>query len=153
MRTVVVQVLAFFYPIYKEVVQRTVGNEFQCTQGVGYTFEVVALSVSEVVHRVSFPGSTRTVVRMFHHAIDNRVAEVHVGTCHVNFGTEHHGAFLYLAGIHLLEQFECFLDGAVTVRAFHTGLGRSAFLSGNLLGCLLVDICFAFFDEADGEVP
>lgn len=123
----VVQVLAFFYPIYKEVVQRTVGNEFQCTQGVGYTFEVVALSVSEVVHRVSFPGSTRTVVRMFHHAIDNRVAEVHVGTCHVNFGTEHHGAFFNLSGVHFLEQVESLFNGAVTVRAFYSGLGRSTF--------------------------
>ena len=128
-------------------------NKLQCTQRVGYTFKVVALSVSEVIHRVSLPCSTRTVVRMLPDAIDNRVAEVHVGACHVNLGTEHHGAFFNLSGVHFLEQFECFLDGAVTVRAFHTGLGRSAFLSGNLLGGLLVDICFAFFDEADGEVP
>ena len=83
-RTMVVQILAFFHPIYEQVVQRTVRNKLQCTQRVGYTFKVVALSVSEIIHRVSLPCSTRTVVRMLHNAIDNRVAEVHVGACHVN---------------------------------------------------------------------
>ena len=90
---------------------------------------------------------------MLHDAIDNRVAEVHVGACHVNLGTEHHGAFFNLSGVHFLEQVESLFNGAVTVRAFYSGLGRSTFLSGDLFGCLLVDIRFALFDEADGEVP
>ena len=109
--------------------------------------------MSEVIHRICLPGSARTVVRMFHHTIDNRVAEVHVGACHVNLGTKHHGPFLNLAGVHLLKQFEGLFNGAVAVRTLYAGLGRGTFLSGNLFGCLFVNVCFALFDEADGEVP
>ena len=55
--------------------------------------------------------------------------------------------------VHLLEQIQCFFDRTVAVGTFHTGLGGSSFLGGNLLGSLFVDVCLALFDEADSEVP
>ena len=128
-------------------------HKFKCAQRMSHSFEEVTLSVGEVIHRISFPGSTRTVVRMFHHAIDNRVAEVHVGTCHVNFGTEHHGAFFDLAAIHFLKKFEALFDRTVPVRTLNTCLGRSTFLLCNQFGTLFVDICFSLLNQADSEVP
>ena len=153
MRAVIVKVFAFLHPIHEEVVERTVGHKLQCAERVRHAFEEVALSVGEVVHRISLPSGTRAMVRMLHYTVDDGVAEVHVGACHVYLGTEHHGAFLNLTAVHLLEQIQCFFDRAVAVGTFHTGLGGSSFLGGNLLGSLFVDVCLAFFDEADSEVP
>ena len=120
---------------------------------MGDAFEEVALSVGEVIHGVGFPRGARAVVRVFDDAVDDGVAEVHVGVGHVDFGAEHHGAFFYLAAVHPLEQFEVFFDRAVAVGAFRAGLGGGAFLGGNLFRSLFVDVGFAFFNQADGEVP
>ena len=128
MGAVIIQILTLFYPVYKEIIERTVGNKFQCTERVRYTFKVVTLSVSEVIHRIGLPRCTSTVMRMVHYAIDDRIAEVHIRVCHINLGTKHHSAFCYFTCIHFLEQGEAFLYRAVTVRAFHPRLGRSAFL-------------------------
>ena len=152
-RAVVVQVLAFFHPVYKQVVQGAVGHKLQRAERVGHPFEIIALPVGEVIHRVCLPRVTRAVVRSLHHTVDNRVAEVHVRACHVNLGTEHHLAFLYLAGVHLLEQVEAFFHGAVAVRAFRSRLGRRTLLRRYLFRGLFVHIRFPFLDEADGEVP
>ena len=128
-------------------------NEFQCTQRVCHTFEEVALSVGEVIHRVSLPGIAGAVVRVLHYTIDDRVAEVHIGAGHINLGTEHHLAFLDFAGVHLLEQSEAFFDRTVAVWAFCTRLGRSALLCGDVFRRLFVDVSLAFLNQADGKVP
>ena len=152
-RTVIIQILSFFHPVYKKIVERTVRNEFQRTERMGYAFEVVALSMCEVIHRISFPSGARAMVRMVHYTVNDGIAEVHVRIRHVNLGTEHHGTFCYFTCIHFLEQGEAFFYRAVAVGTFHTRLGRSTFLLCYLLGCLFVNICFTFFNEADGKVP
>lgn len=70
-----------------------------------------------------------------------------------NLGTENHLSLLNFAGVHLLEQLKALLDGTVAVWTVCTRLCRSTFLLGNLLGCLLVNICLALLDELDGEIP
>ena len=153
MGAVIVEVFAFLHPVHEEVVERTVGHKLQCAERVCHAFEEVALPVGKVVHRISLPSGARAMVRMLHYTVDDRVAEVHVGACHVYLGAEHHGTFLNLAAVHFLEQVQCFFDRTVAVGTFHTGLGGSSFLGGNLLGSLFVDVCLALFDEADSEVP
>ena len=46
-----------------------------------------------------------TVVRSLYHTINSRVAEVHVGACHVSFCPVHHFAFFYFTAVHFVEQF------------------------------------------------
>ena len=118
-----------------------------------YSFKEVALSVCEVIHRVSLPCVTGTVVRSFYHTVDNRVAEVHVRVGHVNLGTQYHLAFFNFSGIHFLEQFQAFLNRAVTIRTFRSRLGRSTFLGCNFFRGLFVYIRLSFFDKTDSEVP
>ena len=120
---------------------------------MSHPFEEVALTVREVIHRVGFPCSAGTVMRVFHHTINNRVAEVHIRVGHIDFGAKHHSALFNLSTIHFLEKFETFFNRTVAVRAFHTRLGRSAFLLRDLFGALFVDICFTFLNQTDGEVP
>ena len=107
----------------------------------------------EVVHRIGLPFRARTVVRVLHDAVDDRVAEVHVRVGHVDFGSQDHRALLNLATVHLEEEGHVLLDRPVAVGAVRARLGRRAFLGCDLLGRLLVDIGLAFLDQADGEVP
>ena len=127
--------------------------EFQRTDGVGDAFEVVALSVSEVIHRVSSPLATCAVVVLVDDTIDDRVTEVHVGVCHVDFGTKYHSTFRHRTAVHLFEEFEAFLHRAIAIRTVRTGLSRRALLCSDFFAGLLVNVGFAFLDETYGEIP
>ena len=109
------------HPGYEQVVKRTVLHKLKCAEAVCYAFQIVALAMGEVVHGVGVPLVSGTDVGDVQHAVDQRVAEVHVGVCHVNFGSEHHLARLHVSAVHLLEQGEAFLYGAVAVRALRSG--------------------------------
>ncbi len=97
----VVQVLVVLHPVYQQIVQRTVRYEFERAERVRHAFEIVALAMGEIVHGIGLPFVAGAVVRMVYHTVDNGVAEVHVRTGHVNFGTQHHLAFGNFARIHL----------------------------------------------------
>ena len=64
-----------------------------------------------------------------------------------------HGTFFNLTAVHLTKKLKALCDGAVTIRTFHTRLGRSTFLLSYLFGRLLVNISFSFLNKADGEIP
>ena len=117
------------------------------------TLEVVALAVRKVIHRVCLPLLAGAVVCCLYDAVYDRVAEVHVGACHVYLGTQHHLTLLNLASVHLLEQFKALFDWTVTVGAVCAGLCGCTLLLGNLLCALLVDIRLALLDEFDGKIP
>ena len=80
-------------------------------------FEVIALTVGKVVHRIHVPLAPRTMVRMrSDNAVHDRVTEVHVGVRHVYLGTEHHLPLLYLTVLHGLEQAQVLLHRTISVR-------------------------------------
>ena len=87
------------------------------------------------------------------HAIHDGVAEVHVGRSHIDLGTENHLAGGHVAGVHLAEEAQALLGGTVAIERILSGLRRRAFLGGNLLGGLLVDIGTALLDAPFGKVP
>ena len=152
-RAVVFEVVAFFKLVDKVIVERAVGHKLEGADRVGHAFEVVALSMCEVVHGIGFPLRARAVVFLIDDAVDDGVAEVHVGVRHVDLGAEHHRAFGQFAAVHLLKQGEAFLDGAVAEGAFGAGLRGRAFLLRDFLASLLIYVSLALFDEPHGEVP
>ena len=149
----VAQVLSVFQFVNEVVVERTVGNKFQGTDGVGDSFKVVALSMSEVIHGVSLPFVARAVMTAVDDAINHRVAEVHIGVGHINLGAKHHAALGHLAAVHLLEQGQALFDGTVAIGTFCSGLSRCTFLGRHFFAGLFVDIGFTFLDEFYGKVP
>ena len=155
--TIVAQIVCCIVLLLEEVdkliVQRTMGYKLQGTDRVGYTFKVVALSVGKVVHRIAVPLGACTVVWSLDNTIDDRVAEVHVGIGHIEFGTQHHASFYRLGSVHLLEECKAFLYRAVTIRACCTGSGRSSLLFCNLFRSLLVDVGMSVLDHPDGKIP
>ena len=56
---------------------------------MGDTFEIVALSVGKVVHGVGIPFIASANVWDVKYAVDERVAEEHVGMRHVYLGTKY----------------------------------------------------------------
>ena len=74
----------------KVVVKRTVRHKFECTNRVSNAFEIVRLTMSEVVHRIYLPPIAGAMVRVLDDAIHNRVAEVHIRRCHIDFCAQHH---------------------------------------------------------------
>ena len=90
---------------------------------------------------------------MFYDAVNDRVAEVHIGVSHIYLGTQHHSSFFYFSIVHFLEQFQIFFNGTVAVRTFHTRLCRCTFLGSNLFAGLFVDVCFSFFNQPYGKIP
>ena len=128
-------------------------HKFQCAERVGNPLEIVTLSVGKVIHRVCLPFSASMWMWVVHYTIDDRVAEVHVGARHINFGTKHHLAFLYLTRVHHFKQTQVLFYRTVTIRTVSDWLGRSALLCGNLLRGLFVNICLALLDQHHGKVP
>ena len=107
----------------------------------------------EVVHGVCVPFIACTPVRHVQDTIHNRVAEVHVGACHVYLGTENHLARFYVATVHLAEKAQALFCRTVAVGAVLSGFGRGAFLLGNLLRCLLINVCTACCYAPLGKIP
>ena len=64
-------------------------DKLQRAERMGDTFEVVALTVCEVIHRVGVPLVPGAEVRDVEYAIDEWVTEEHVGVGHVDLGTQH----------------------------------------------------------------
>ena len=123
------------------------------TDRVRYTFEIVGLTVRKVVHRIDLPFRACTVVRMRgDDTVHDRITEMHVRIRHIDLRTEYHLTFLYLAALHSLKETQVFFYRTVAVRRSYTGFGRRTFLLCDLLGCLLIHVSFALFDEHDGEV-
>ena len=127
--------------------------ELERTDRVRYALEIVGLPVCEIVHRIDIPLAACTVVRMSgDDTIHDRVTEVHVRIGHVNLGTEHHLAILYLATLHSLEETQVLLDRTIAERRSYTRFGRRTFLFGYLLGSLLVHISLTLLDKTDSQV-
>ena len=128
-------------------------HELESAYRMRHAFEIVALSVCEVIHRISMPFRSCAVVRCLYDSIHDRVAEVHVRVCHVELCAQHHRTLHSLRSVHLVEKFQAFLHRSVSVRRLHSSLCRRAFLLGNLLACLFVYVCLSVFNHPYGEVP
>ena len=89
--------------------------------------------MGKVVHGVCVPLGTCAVVWNLDDAIDDRIAEVHVGVGHIQFGTQHHAALNSLGSVHLLKQAQVLLNRTIAERTGSTRLCGGTLLLGNLL--------------------
>ena len=156
-RTVIVQYVIAAIHLLQEVdelvVEWTVRNKLQGTDRVGNTLEIVALSVCEVVHWISVPLGTCTVVRSLDDAVHDWVAEVHVWISHVKLRTKYHTSFYSLRSVHFLKEGKAFLNRTVAIWAGSTRGSRSTLLGCNFLSSLLVDISMSLLDHPYSKLP
>ena len=134
------------------VIERTVDVELQRADGVGDMLDGIALAVGVVVHRVDAPLVAGAVMVRELDAVQQRVAEHHVGMGHVDLRAEDLLPFRVLAGLHLAEEPEVLLRGAVAPGARGAGLVHGAAVQADLLLRLVIDIGESPFDQVLGPL-
>ena len=60
--------------------------KLQRTNGMRNPLEIIALSMGKIVHGISFPFASRTMMFFINNSVNNRITKVHVGMCHIYFG-------------------------------------------------------------------
>ena len=131
----------------KPIVQRTVNIELQRTDRVSDLLDRVALTVCIVVHRVDAPLAARTVVISVDNAVHNRVAEQHIGVCHIDLSTQYTATVLELTRTHTLKEIQVLLDRTIAPRRGGTRHGYRTTILANLLLSLVVDISQTLLDQ------
>ena len=134
------------------VVKLAVVLELECTQRVGDVFDGIRERVREVVHRVDAPGIARAVVVRLFDAVEQRVAHLHVGRGHVDFGAQHQRAGFELTGPHAGKKIEVLLHAAVPEGAVFALFGERAAVLAHLLLGQLADVSLAAADQHLGEL-
>ena len=112
----------------------------------------VALAVGVVVHGVDAPLVSGAVMMGELDAVQQRVAEHHVGVGHVNLGAQHLLSFGILAGLHFPEELEVLFHGTVTPGAGGAGLVHGTAVLADLVLGLVVHIRQAALDEVFGPL-
>ena len=125
------------------VVERAVVFKLERADGVGDALDGVRLPVGEVVHRIDTPFCAGAVMFGVEDAVHDRVAHVEVGGGHIDFGAQGARAIGEFARLHTLEQVEVLFHGAVAIRTLFAGLGESAAVLADLVGCQVADISLA----------
>ena len=87
------------------------------------------------------------VVRHVCHAVDDRIAHVHIGTGHVDLRAERLLAVLKSAVLHHREELKILFHAPVAVGVVLTGFLERAAVLPHLLRCEVGDIGFPFFDQ------
>ncbi len=108
--------------------------------------------MGEVIVGIDAPLVTGLVVMGMANAVQDRIAQVHVGRRHVDLGAQHACAVGELAGFHACEQVEALIGGTLAERAVLARLGEVAAVFARLLGGQIADIRLAGLDQLDGPV-
>jgi hypothetical protein len=134
------------------VVERAVVDELERADGVGDALEVVAQAVGVVVERVDAPLVAGVVVRDVADAVEQGVAQPHVGRGHVDLAAQRAGAVGELAGLHPVKRSRFSATERLRKGLSLPGrVGRAAVFLG-LLGAQVADVGLAALDELDGVV-
>ena len=128
-------------------------HKLQGAETMGHPFEIVALSVREVIHGISIPLVAGTQMRDIHHPVEQRISEEHVRMSHIYLGSEHQSARSGLTAVHELKESQVLLHGPVTEGAVGTSLCGGALLLGYHFGTLFVHISSALANEPYSEIP
>ena len=69
------------------VVQGPMVLEFKRAEGMGDVLDGVGLAVGKVIAWINAPGRARARMARVQNAIEDRVAQIDVAGCHVDFGS------------------------------------------------------------------
>ena len=98
------------------VIERAVILELQRADGVGNSLNRILDRVREIIHRIDAPLVPGVLMRQVRHAVEDRIAHVDVGRCHVDLRAKRLLAVGVFSFLHLLEQPQVLLDGALPHR-------------------------------------
>ena len=139
--------------IDKLVIERPMRHKLQRTNRVGNSFKIIALPVGKIIHRVSMPRQSRTMVRNLNDPVHNRIAKMHIGISHIKLSTQHHTPLDSLRCIHLQKQFKILFNRSIAIWTVLAWLGRRTLLCCNLFRTLLVNVSQSSLNHPNGKVP
>ncbi len=108
--------------------------------------------MSVIIHGVDTPGVARPVMAAVADAVEQRVAQFHIGSRQITFAPQHMGAVGKFARAHPPEEIEVFGHRAVTVRAGLARLTDRAPVLADLLLVEAVHIGLAVQDQLFGKL-
>ena len=132
------------------IVERTVVDKLKGADAVRDALEVITEAVGVVVERVNAPLVAGVVVSGMADAVEQRVAQPHVGRAHVDLAAERAGAVGELAGLHAGEKIKVLCHAAVAEGRVPAGLVGSTPIFLGLLRVQIADVGLAALDELDG---
>ena len=138
--------------VEKPVIQRPVILELQCAKRVRNVLVRIRKRVCKIIHRVDAPGVTGALVIDMPDAIQRRIAQVHIGGCHIDLRTQHVLTIGELTCTHAAEEIHILGDSAFTVRAVRAWLGQRPAMRANLLGAQRVHIGKPHLDQLLGSL-
>ena len=108
--------------------------------------------VSKIVHGINAPFITRIVMGHVRHTVNDRVAHVDVGACHIDLCPQCLLTVRKLAGAHALKEIEVFLNAPLAVGVIFAGFCQGAAILAHLFRGQVGDIGLALFDELDCDI-
>ena len=100
-----------------------------------------------VIHRVHFPFITRLVMFRMQDTIQNRIAHMYIGTCHINLGTKNSFTFFKLTITHFFKTRKVFSNACIAIRRVFTRFNKIATIQLNFFRALQIDISIALFNQ------
>ena len=85
-------------------------------------------------------------------AVQDWIAQVHIGARHINFSPQHSAAVVEKSCSHLSKKPQIGIDISIPIGAVLTGLSQCAPVSSGFIGAKITDIRQAFFDQYTGPV-
>ena len=136
----------------KPIVEGTVNVKFERTNRVADALDGVALAMGVVIHWIDAPLVARAMVLGVEDAIEDGVAEEHIGVGHIYFGPQHLLAVGIFTLLHLLKEAKVFLHGTVAPRTLSAGLLNGTTSEANLLLRLVINIGFSLLNQSDSPL-
>jgi hypothetical protein len=112
---------------------------------MGDTFEIIALPVGKIVHRVNTPFVSGSVVLCVYNSVHQWVAHVHVWRSHINLSPKDTVPVWKFTCLHFFENHQVFFNWPVAIWAFNAWASWSPALFADYIGRLFVNIGFSPF--------
>ena len=122
------------------VVERAMILKLQRANRVRYIFDGIRHRVRVVVHRINAPLVASTMMMRVADTVNRRIAHVHVGRGHVNFGAQNMLTIFECTCLHFSEQIKRLFSRPVAKARVLSGFAEATPISGHLLGALAIDV-------------
>ena len=127
----------------RPVVEGALIFEFKRANRVRDVFERVLDRMRVGVHRIDAPLAARRMMVRESNSIDRRIAQIDVGTRHVDLCAKHHGAFRMLAVAHFAEEPQILFGRTIAIGGVLSRLLQRAAIFAHLIDRLFVHISVA----------
>ena len=134
------------------VIQRSVILKLQRTDGMGNSLNSILNGMGKVIHGIDAPLVPGVVMAHVSHAVDHRIAHVHVGGCHIDPGAQHLFPVRVYAVFHIFKQGQILLHAASCGRVLLSRLRERPAVLPDLIRRQVRYIGLSLFNQLYGRL-